>query len=497
MGSPLLLRADAGLDIGTGHVMRLLALAWAWESTRQCLLGRVPVTGLRQRLMDAGMGLWDLLVTHPDRGDLGALVSLAAELHPAWVVLDGYHFDPDYQAAVRTLGVPVLVVDDMAHHSHYHADLLLNQNAGAGELHYAVDPDTRLLLGPRYCLLRPELRAARGPMREVVSRARRLLVTLGGADPRGLTALALAALAHLGPAWEARVVVGAANPRLVELREQAAGLQGVEVCADVRDMGSFMAWADLALAAAGSTTWELAYLGIPTLLVAVADNQRPVARAAAAAGCAADLGRWDDLTAAGLAATLEQLAADSERRAAMSTAGRALVDGEGAARVVQAMTGAPLRLRPVEDADRERLWAWSNDPEVRAWSFDRRPISWEDHYRWFAARCADLQWRAWIGVDATDCPVGVVRFQVQDARAEVSVCVAAAARGRGLGRALISQGCAALFRELPVAAVDAYLKPDNTASRAAFQAAGFQEVGVETMAAGQRTLRLVRERGEL
>ncbi|CAK0776265.1 UDP-2,4-diacetamido-2,4, 6-trideoxy-beta-L-altropyranose hydrolase [Gammaproteobacteria bacterium] len=308
-------------------------------------MGCVPVPGLRQRLADNGVGLWDLLADHPDPGDLIALTNLAEIFQPAWIVLDGYHFDPNYQAAVRALGIPVLVLDDMAHHCCYHADLLLNQNAGAEALHYTADPDTRLLLGPRYCLLRPELRAARDAMQadasergiEMASRPRRLLVTMGGADPHGLTSLALRAVAKLGPTWETKVVVGSVFHRQIELCKQAADLPGVEIHTDVRDMSLLMTWADLALSAAGTTTWELACLGVPTLLTVVADNQFSVARTAAEAGCAIDLDWWEGLTATDLAVALEQLAADATRRAAMSTAGRALVDGKGVTRVIQAM----------------------------------------------------------------------------------------------------------------------------------------------------------------
>jgi len=365
MQGPLLLRADGGFGVGSGHVMRLLALAEAWKESgteeraerakeegeiedAALLLGRVPVLDLRQRLAETGVGVWDLLVGHPDPGDLIALSNLAEVFDPAWIVLDGYHFNSDYQAAVRAIGVPLLVLDDMAHHGHYHADLLLNQNAGADELQYTSDPDTRLLLGSRYCMLRQELRAARNAMDRgwirsghfdegSALRLRRLLITMGGSDHRGLTTLALKVLAHLGPAWEVKVLVGSATHRQLELRKRAAELPGVELLTDVRDMGFLMAWADIALSAAGSTTWELACLGVPSLLVAVTDNQLPVVRAAIAAGCAVDLGWWEDLTVAKLCVALEQLAADEKQRIAMSAAGRALIDGNGAARVVQAM----------------------------------------------------------------------------------------------------------------------------------------------------------------
>lgn len=349
MHGPLLLRADASFGCGTGHVMRLIALAEAWREAEKSknksaepilLLGCVSISRLRQRITDAGIGLWDLLASYPDSRDLDALTNLAEVVQPAWIVLDGYHFDPDYQTAVRALGIPLLVLDDMAHHGQYHANLLLNQNVGAEELHYTIDSDTQLLLGPRYCMIRPELQAARTVVehrKDVDSQTRRLLVTMGGADHRGLSFLALKAVALLDSRWEVKLVVGGAARRVDELRQQAAELPGVALHTNVRNMGSIMTWADLTLSTAGTTTWELAYLGVPTLLVVAADNQIAVARMAAAVGCAVNLGWWEELTATRLAIALEQLASDEKQRVAMSNAGRILLDGKGANRVVRLM----------------------------------------------------------------------------------------------------------------------------------------------------------------
>jgi len=153
-----------------------------------------------------------------------------------------------------------------------------------------------------------------------------------------------------------------------------------------------------------------------------------------------------------------------------------------------------LRLRPIEDADRERLWIWSNDPGVRAQSFDPRPIPWEDHCHWFSTRLADHYWKAWIGIDSSYRPVGVIRFQVKKTRAEIGINVATEVRGQGIGRALIIQGCAALFRTLPVIAVDALIKPENTISRAAFLGAGFREINIPSPLP---SLHLVLERSQL
>jgi len=342
MARPLLLRTDARFDIGTGHLMRLLALADAWRSHTRggkiILLGDVAVAGLRQRLEHFAIEFQSLAHPYPETDDLATLASLTKELRPAWIVLDGYHFDADYQFAARALGFPLLVIDDFAHHRSYSADLLLNANPDATQLSYNLEPNTRLLFGSRFCLLRPELRTARDANSLPVAQyGRKLLITMGGADSHGLSFLALQAFAELGTEWEAKIVLGSANQRGEELRNAAAGYPNVEILADVQNMGALMLWADLALAAAGTTTWELAYLGVPALLIVTADNQIRVAAAAQSLGCAINLGWWENLTITDLISALRALAANFRHRRNMTNVGRRTIDGKGAVRVVRAM----------------------------------------------------------------------------------------------------------------------------------------------------------------
>lgn len=340
---PLLLRADASTTIGTGHVMRLLALVAAWRTLTAGnspvnLIGDITIAGLHQRLNQSAIQFRPISHSHPDPQDLKEFAHIAIDLQPAWIVLDGYNFDSDYQFSVRALGFPLLIIDDLAHHPHYHADLLLNSNPDAAQLAYKVENKTRLLFGSRFCLLRPELHIARNMDKAPITiLGRKLLITMGGADPQRLSFLALQTCIQLGPEWEIKIVLGSANPFRDELQRRAFGLTNVEILIDVANMGLLMLWADLALAAAGTTTWELAYLGVPTLLIAAADNQIRVAAIAHTTGCAINLGWWAQLTIPRLVSELNFLAENFQQRLIMRTAGQILVDGNGALRVVQAM----------------------------------------------------------------------------------------------------------------------------------------------------------------
>jgi UDP-2,4-diacetamido-2,4,6-trideoxy-beta-L-altropyranose hydrolase len=343
---PLLVRADATTAMGTGHLMRSLALAAAWrgQGGQVRLLTHCEAEGLTARAAGMGIDVQHLPGHHPNPADLPATLAALDARPGCAVVLDGYHFDLAYQRSVRRHAAATLVVDDAGGRDGYDADLLLNQNLGAEAIPYELPARCIPLLGPRYALLRPEflvpgLRRERQP-----ERVARVVVTMGGADPSNHTGVALEALAAAHgahPGFAVTAVVGAANPNLAALRAQVAALPlPVDLAAAPEDMPGLLAAADLAVSAAGSTVWELAYLGVPTVAVVIADNQARIAAALDAAGAAVSAGEAPDALA--LTGVITRLLEGREQRAALAEAARGLVDGRGAARVAEALAGEAL-----------------------------------------------------------------------------------------------------------------------------------------------------------
>ncbi len=337
----LLIRADASPLIGAGHVMRCLALAQAWrkEGRQAHFVGRVDSDALRQRIQEAGCGFIAL-------GEVSLAVDLPEtltcfrRLEASWLVLDGYPFDSAYQLGLKQAGVRVLVVDDYHHLAQYHADMVLNQNIGAEAFDYGLGPQGRTLAGCRYVLLRPEFSNVRLDDMRAKGAHLRLLVTLGGADPENVTAIVLDALALLQPRdFQVRVVVGPANPHVDRLRRQAEGLGDFVEIVLGADMPLEMQWADFAITAAGSTCWELMFMGVPLACLVLADNQAGIAQGLQAAQAAVSLGRAEGHDARSLAESLVPFLADPEKRHRLSLRARGMVDGRGASRVVACMLG--------------------------------------------------------------------------------------------------------------------------------------------------------------
>ncbi|MGH7931134.1 MAG: UDP-2,4-diacetamido-2,4,6-trideoxy-beta-L-altropyranose hydrolase [Candidatus Binatia bacterium] len=334
---PLLVRADADAEKGIGHVMRCLALveAWCMRGGLVYFLSRCNET-LRERIQAAGASLLPL----PEDADLEATFSSLTDVKASFVVLDGYDFAVDYQSALRAAGCRLMVIDDTVRLSRYDADILLNQNLGAARLDYNCNADAALLLGPEYALLRREFIVWRSRLHTVPETARKILVTLGGSDHDNVTLKVINALRQLEIArLQIRVVAGPANPHIQELRNAAAVFPGrLELLTCISEMAPLMAWADLAMTAAGSTCWELACVGLPAVTLIVAENQRAIAEELDAAGVVFNLGWHKEVSADRIASTVDGLLYSSFRRLRMSQRGRVLVDGRGAERVAIALS---------------------------------------------------------------------------------------------------------------------------------------------------------------
>lgn len=338
----LVIRVDASAQIGTGHLMRCLALAQAWKDAggKAIFITACESDGLLQQLREGGFDIHVLAHPYPEPGDWDYTKDTLAAYPNAWVVLDGYHFDEIYQQRVKEAGHRLLVIDGKAHLKHYYADLVLNQNLHAEQLHYSCEPYTHLLLGTRYVLLRREFLAWRDWKREIPQVARRVLVTLGGSDSNNNMLKVIQALQKVDvPGLEAIVVLGAINPHADVL--QAAISQSsipIRLIHDAQNMPELMTKADLAITAGGITPWEMCFTGLPMLIIITADNQRDNVRAMHQAGIAENLGWYKNVDKENITGQLRVMMDSQELRQSMSHTQRKMVDGSGTERVLLKMT---------------------------------------------------------------------------------------------------------------------------------------------------------------
>ncbi len=494
----LLIRTDANLYIGTGHLMRCMAIAQAWQNNDGQVIFAIatPATPIETRLASEGMDVVRLSVEPGSAEDARQTASLAQKMGATWVVVDGYHFGSEYQQIIKDSELSLLFIDDYGHARDYWADFVLNQNIYAHESLYPNrSPDTQLLLGTRYTLLRREFLRWQGWRREIPEVARKVLVTLGGSDPDNVTLKVIQALQLVEiEKLEVVVVVGGSNPHFEQLQAAVEELRfPISLKRNVMNMPELMARADLAIAAGGSTAWELAFMGLPSILLVLADNQRAIAQKLGRMGVAIDLGWHRDVGMEEIAETIARSLESGNRRREMAASSQKLVDGEGSARVLMRLEGRSLRLRVLGEADCQLLWEWANDPEVRALSFSSEPIPQWQHVQWFKTKLSDPNCLIYLAIDRDDIPIGQIRYEIENNEAVVSVSIDRQFRNRGYGSTLIQLASQQAFHIANLARIHAYIKPVNQASIRAFVKANFINFGISQVK-GAQAVHLCKER---
>ena len=487
----MIVRADVTAQIGAGHIMRCFALAQSWvkRGGKAVFLSHCESEALQKHITAEGFDFIFLDKPHPDPFDIDFTMSTLSKIktqnatHKDWLAVDGYHFDANYQKSIKEVGYKLLWIDDYGHADHYWADLILNQNISADQSFYINrEPYTQLLLGTRYILLRREFKHWQGWHREIPPIARKVLVTLGGGNPDNVTLKVIKAIKEINaPGLEARVISGPVDPHLETLRMEIGTDTTFQLLTNVTNMPELMAWADVAVAAGGSTMWEFAFMGLPSIIMILADNQCAVAETLHDYGIAINIGWHKDISIVDIAKSLSGLMKNDAKRKEMVKIGKMCVDGEGSERIVNAMHCEDLLLRKATIEDCQLLWKWANDLDVRQSAFRSDFIALDEHERWFLDKLIDYNCIQFVAYDRCNRAIGQVRFDVRDDKADVDVSVNKDNRGTGYGACLISKGIDALVQQVKINTFNAYIKSDNQASIRSFEQAGFKHQGTRVI----------------
>ncbi len=480
----LLIRADVGPRIGTGHLMRCLALGQAWKSIGGQVAfacGTLPGV-LQNRLTKEGFALFSIANAACDGTDARETCEIATAFAPDWVVLDGYRFNDAYQSRLRSVEGRLLVVDDFGHGRHEAADAVLNQNAYATHLSYPHLKADRLLLGSKYLLLRTEFseNLLDSEDKHIVNSVKRILVTFGGADPENVTLQTLKVLDSFGKSnLVVDVVIGASYQHTEELRVfKKSTTLNLRLHRNVDRMSSLMSKVDLAISAGGSTCYELARFGIPTAVISIAENQKPIAKSLDEKGVAICCGHYLDFDGSRLAKTLRQIFGDAEKRRSMSRCAKRLVDGNGSSRIARHLSSQLYQLRAAKQSDFDILLELRNEPEFRAMSFSPQFVSHDTHQQWLHKKLTSPNSALWIAHFKHGPPLGYVCADIdnQTSTCNFSICLHSSERGKRHGPTLINKATRQIFSEFDVDQIVAQLKHGKHASQFAFRKAGYSNI---------------------
>ncbi len=350
----IIIRTDSSNIIGTGHLMRCLTLAERFRADGASvsficrglpgnMTGLISQKGFRLHLLTyeshlqltSGYASWLGVRWYTDAEETAAI--LASE-SPDLLIVDHYALDARWEERQRPFAGKIMVIDDLANR-HHDCDILLDQN-------YHADPSRRYemllpesctaLFGPQYAPLRPEFARVRKDIRIKEDPIRKLFLFFGGVDPENETAKALEAIERLGNnELTVDIVIGSGNRHRDEISATAHSIHGATLHCQIDNMAEMMAEADLAIGAGGTTAWERCCLGLPSLIIAVAENQVPISESCHEAGIGIYLGKSEQVTSNKIGEALQSLLEQPSLINEMRRKELELCDGLGADRVFQ------------------------------------------------------------------------------------------------------------------------------------------------------------------
>jgi len=487
-------RCDASTIIGTGHVSRCLTLAdELTQDGGKChficrpyssdMMDLIQQRGHTVHIMSPATRpvdktdhtTWLGTTLHEDAAETRSILN---DIEPSRVVVDHYSIDSNWEAEAISARTPLLVIDDLANRPHV-CDILLDQNLGRAAHDYLplTPAGTTLLAGPEYALLRPEFSIFRN---ESLARRRNpelkhIVVSLGGANPNGVTQDVVSALSNLSSRYALRltVIMGVSAPGYDAVLHAAQSAHiPVNVIKGCDNMAQRLVAADLVIGAAGGSAWERACLGAPALHLILAENQASAARTMQEMGVSKLVGdvrenRWSER----LVEEIQEIS--SHDLARLSATSSKICDGLGAKRVAELISNSRWHTHKATLEDAEMIYRWRND--AGATRFYRNPETpiYRSHLAWMQGALRDAS-KTLLMVTLDGVPVGHVRFDVCRQNSEcatIGICIDPDRRGLGLGPRVLSEGLKAAapsFREIV-----AEVHLENAASIHLFSRAGF------------------------
>ncbi|WP_299948339.1 UDP-2,4-diacetamido-2,4,6-trideoxy-beta-L-altropyranose hydrolase [uncultured Microbulbifer sp.] len=361
----IVFRVDASLRIGTGHIMRCLTLARELERRgASChFICREFPCNLLHLIESKGFALsalpyiqykvaiekkkYDDTTKHTSllrcdwKVDAEQTISIITKLKPDWLVVDHYSLDKSWESKVNSYVDYLMVIDDLADRAHI-CDLLLDQNLGRSFSDYSnlIPEDSLSLLGPEYALLRPEFSELRNysMQRRSAPQLNKILVSMGGVDNLNSSGQVLNILevCNLPIDCQVSIILGRHSPWIGKVQEATERSKlNVRLFCDVTDMGQMLADCDISIGAAGITSWERACLGVPSLIVILAENQRVGAIVLGDSGAAKLIGEPKDIEV-NLPLLISEVK-DQKTMIMMSNLAANITDGFGAKRVADTM----------------------------------------------------------------------------------------------------------------------------------------------------------------
>lgn len=505
--SPLIfIRTDASLEIGSGHVMRCIALAeqlrtfgasvWFFSRAnsknlnnlirfKEFIVKELPIIGEQNTKYvkkNDPYNLYKHWLGVTEKQDAKETIEMFKDNRPDWLIIDHYGLGETWENNLRPYVNKIMVIDDLANRYH-NCDILLDQNYyfnSKDRYEKLVSPACTKLLGPKYALLRSEFVNQRKLQKPKKGKISKVLLFLGGTDPKNetgkfLEALTYTELSHL----EVEVVLGANNPNIKSIKKQVKLRKKTHLSIQTENISKLMAKADVGIGAGGITTWERLCLGLRSIVTILSENQKKFSQYLDNEGLQICIGKTEELKVNDLKNVLIKQLALIEKNDKISERCMEIVDGKGAEKIKNIiLKGIPKNEWTIRKASKEDsllFWHWVNDSKVRKNSFDSKLISWEKHQKWFYKKIND-SFTTILLLESNLGPIGQVRFEKNELNFVIDYSISRQFRGLKLGEKLLSMGINFFLENFGGETLVSNVKIDNLASAKIFKKLGFKEI---------------------
>ena len=497
----IVIRADASVLIGSGHIMRCLTLAYALKSTSAATIKvtfisqKLPLY-LKDKIIKEGFDSIEINLSKHSTNEWTQITDAQACQQALsnlpvvdLLIQDHYQLNQPWQLALKPFYRKILVIDDLANRPH-DANYLLDQTFARQRQHYKslVNDNCQLLIGHPFTLLRAEFSEFRPKAikkRLQTKNIENILVSLGGMDPDNITLklmssiIQLKALNIITSHLQLHLVMSSAAIHLSDIQEFIQEHSWITLHINSENMAKLMVNADIAIGGSGSTAWERCCLGLPTLSIEIAENQALVSNNLSQHGVIINLGTIKVLTPERIISSLTTLINTPEVYQKMSEKCFQVSDGKGASRVVSVLAGN-ISFQKATIDDCRLTFNWQSDPRVRQYFKNKNTPSWSEHYNWFKLNIQDKNSTLYMLKHEKTC-VGSIRLDrymnssKKNKQYYISLLISPEHQGNGFALAALLQ--------LPVlvekADFFADIHKDNLASKHVFLKAGFVEISAQ------------------
>lgn len=466
----IFIRTDANPRMGSGHLMRCLALAQAWKTMKgdAVFLTQTLTSALKSQIKSEGMTLVEFQAPAGKDQDVQKTLKVirhSKEKNP-WLVIDGYQFSDHFSEKIMSHGVRVLKIDDFRRKQSISADLILNQTMGATAQDYPAEKDKlKLLCGEFYTLFRKDFSRIKSQSSKT-NRFKKVLLTLGGSDPLNLTQKLLKELVKKTDLKkEIRVIVGPSNPHFKEL-QQLERDRKIKLFHSITHMVPHYQWADFVVTAAGSTIWEILLLKKPFGFFTIASNQKRIQKILIQKKLGINLGSSSKKS---IIKAVQFISSSRSSAPRLNVSSIPHLNPRGASAVVSKIkSDDQFRFRLVEKKDSSLILQWKNDPITRFFSKNQEKVEKIRHQKWFTNRLNLKNPNLWI-VETNGVACGTLRLD-QEKESTLSWTVAPDFRGKGLGKKMVKA-----FSDRLNFLLVAWIHKGNVASQKIARFSGFKK----------------------